>query len=212
MAGLTGGRKKRLVLDIGASAIRLAELAQTKAGFQLVKYHQREFNSDPAQDEEERKALKQKAQPLGGQGPHAEDDLGAGPVGVHAADRCRRCRNHRSSAMKSSSIPDQIAMDYQIRGTEAGGYVMMAAIKVTCSIADRHPPGVSQDQHIARQPLAAYNWLKYWGNSKFVGVRRPHRHWRATTDIVIEWRGSSASRPLNSAVTTLHSPSRRLSA
>ena len=57
MAGMTGGRNKRLVLDIGASAIRLAELARTKTGHQLVKYYQREFNSDPALDEEERKEL-----------------------------------------------------------------------------------------------------------------------------------------------------------
>ena len=47
-------KKKRLVLDVGASAIRLCELTPTKEGYQLTKYFQRETLFDPALDEEEK--------------------------------------------------------------------------------------------------------------------------------------------------------------
>ena len=55
------GRKKRLVLDIGTSAVRLCELSKTKTGYQLARYVQREFDSDPALGEEQRKALRVQA-------------------------------------------------------------------------------------------------------------------------------------------------------
>jgi Tfp pilus assembly PilM family ATPase len=61
MAKLMPGRKKRLILDIGTSAIRVCELAQTKTGYQLTKYYQREFNSDPNLDDETRRNLRFKA-------------------------------------------------------------------------------------------------------------------------------------------------------
>ena len=51
MANFSRARKKRLVLDIGTSAIRLCEIAPTKTGYQLARYVQKEFNSDPALDD-----------------------------------------------------------------------------------------------------------------------------------------------------------------
>ncbi len=54
MALIKRGRTKRLVLDIGSSAIRICELAPTKAGFQLIRYYQRDLNIDPAMEEEDK--------------------------------------------------------------------------------------------------------------------------------------------------------------
>ncbi|MBX3180250.1 MAG: type IV pilus assembly protein PilM, partial [Candidatus Hydrogenedentes bacterium] len=214
MAGLTGGRKKRLVLDIGASAIRLAELAQTKAGFQLVKYHQREFNSDPAQDEEERKALKQKA--LAELLKEAKVRTRKTIFGVPGQSVFTRSRSlppvpeYKVSQIVryeiQQQIPfslDQIAMDYQILGrTEAGGYdVMMAAIKV--DVVDKLIDILQASRKTIDiadvNPLAAYNWLKYTGefgnSSECVALIDIGA---ATTDIVIEREGQFRfTRPLN---------------
>ena len=63
MARFRHGRvKRRLVLDIGSSAIRLCELSVTKTGYQLSKYYQRNVLNDPALDDEAKR--KQRAEAL----------------------------------------------------------------------------------------------------------------------------------------------------
>ena len=214
MAGLTGGKKKRLVLDIGASAIRLAELAQTKAGYQLVKYHQREFNSDPALDEEERKATKQKA--LAELLKEAKVRTRKAIFGVPGQSVFTRSRSlppvpeYKVSQIVryeiQQQIPfslDQIAMDYQILGrTEAGGYdVMMAAIKV--DVVDKLIDILQASRRTIDiadvNPLAAYNWLKHTGEFGDAGECVALIDiGAATTDIVIEREGQFRfTRPLN---------------
>lgn len=214
MAGLTGGKKKRLVLDIGASAIRLAELAQTKAGYQLVKYHQREFNSDPALDEEERKATKQKA--LAELLKEAKVRTRKTIFGVPGQSVFTRSRSlppvpeYKVSQIVryeiQQQIPfslDQIAMDYQILGrTDAGGYdVMMAAIKV--DVVDKLIEILQASRRVIDvadvNPLAAYNWLKHTGEFGGAGdCVALVDIGAATTDIVIEREGQFRfTRPLN---------------
>ncbi|NJL73165.1 MAG: pilus assembly protein PilM [Candidatus Competibacteraceae bacterium] len=61
MASLLPSRKKRLILDIGSSAIRVCELARTKNGYQLTKYYQQEYSSDPGLDELGVRAARAKA-------------------------------------------------------------------------------------------------------------------------------------------------------
>lgn len=214
MAGITGGRHKRLVLDIGASAIRLAELSQTKTGHQLVKYYQREFNSDPALDEEERKAIKQKA--LAELLKETKVRTRKTIFGVPGQSVFTRSRTlppvpeYKVSQIVryeiQQQIPfslDQIAMDYQILGrTEAGGYdVMMAAIKV--DVVDKLIEILTPSRRVIDvadvNPLAAYNWLKHtgeFGNSgECVALIDMGA---ATTDIVIEREGQFRfTRPLN---------------
>lgn len=46
--------KKRLVIDVGTSAVRVCELAKTKTGYEISKYVQREYNSDPSLEEQAR--------------------------------------------------------------------------------------------------------------------------------------------------------------
>lgn len=214
MAGITGGRSKRLVLDIGASAIRLAELAQTKTGHQLVKYHQREFNSDPALDEEERKAIKQKA--LAELLKETKVRTRKTIFGVPGQSVFTRSRTlppvpeYKVSQIVryeiQQQIPfslDQIAMDYQILGrTEAGGYdVMMAAIKV--DVVDKLIEILAPSRRVIDvadvNPLAAYNWLKHTGEFGGAGECVALIDMgAATTDIVIEREGQFRfTRPLN---------------
>ena len=214
MAGITGGRSKRLVLDIGASAIRLAELAQTKTGHQLVKYYQREFNSDPALDEEERKAIKQKA--LAELLKEAKVRTRKTIFGVPGQSVFTRSRTlppvpeYKVSQIVryeiQQQIPfslDQIAMDYQILGrTEAGGYdVMMAAIKV--DVVDKLVEILAPSRRVIDvadvNPLAAYNWLKHTGEFGSAGECVALIDMgAATTDIVIEREGQFRfTRPLN---------------
>lgn len=214
MAGITGGRNKRLVLDIGASAIRLAELAQTKTGHQLVKYYQREFNSDPALDEEERKAIKQKA--LAELLKETKVRTRKTIFGVPGQSVFTRSRTlppvpeYKVSQIVryeiQQQIPfslDQIAMDYQILGrTEAGGYdVMMAAIKV--DVVDKLIEILQPSRRVIDvadvNPLAAYNWLKHTGEFGSAGECVALIDMgAATTDIVIEREGQFRfTRPLN---------------
>ena len=214
MAGMTGGPKKRLVLDIGASAIRLAELAPTKTGHQLVKYYQREFNSDPALDESERKAIREKA--LADLLKESKVRTRKAIFGVPGQSVFTRSRalppvpEYKVSQIVryeiQQQIPfslDQIAMDYQILGrTEAGGYeVMMAAIKV--DVVDKLVEVLQSSRRnidVADvNPLAAYNWLKHTGefgdSGECVALIDMGA---ATTDIVIEREGQFRfTRPLN---------------
>jgi type IV pilus assembly protein PilM len=203
-----------LVLDIGASAIRLAELAQTKTGHQLVKYYQREFNSDPALDEEERKAIKQKA--LAELLKETKVRTRKTIFGVPGQSVFTRSRTlppvpeYKVSQIVryeiQQQIPfslDQIAMDYQILGrTEAGGYdVMMAAIKV--DVVDKLVEILQPSRRVIDvadvNPLAAYNWLKHTGEFGSAGECVALIDMgAATTDIVIEREGQFRfTRPLN---------------
>ena len=58
MAKVKRSRSKRLVLDVGSSAVRLCELSSTKTGYQLTKYYHREFPIEPAMDEEKQREVR----------------------------------------------------------------------------------------------------------------------------------------------------------
>ena len=67
MAKLKRGKSsKKLVLDLGSSAVRLCELTPTKTGYQLTKYYHREFPIDPSMEEDaQREARKAAAKSRG---------------------------------------------------------------------------------------------------------------------------------------------------
>lgn len=178
MALLKRGRSKRLILDIGTSAIRLCELSQTKAGYQLTKYYQRELGIDPSMPEEEKVERRQQVLDalLKEAKIRAKKTITAVP-GQSVFTRNRPLPPVPEYKVTQivryeiqQQIPfslDQIALDYQVlHRTEAGGYdVMMAAIKVDV---------VEKGLHIVEKakrsidvvdvaPLAAYNWLKHTG-------------------------------------------------
>lgn len=171
-------RAKRLVLDIGTSAIRLAELSPTKEGYQLSRYYQRELNIDPAMDEEDKAERRREIL----QQLLKEAKIRSRRTVVAVPGQSVFTRNRPLPPVPEykvtqivryeiqQQIPfslDQIALDYQVLGrTEAGGYdVMMAAIKVDV---------VEKQLEILRKvkrsidivdvaPIAAYNWLKQTG-------------------------------------------------
>ena len=174
MASLLPSRKKRLILDIGSSAIRVCELARTKTGYQLTKYYQQEYSSDPGLDELGVRTARAKAleEVLKRSKIRHRKTVFAVP-GQSVFTRTRALPpvpeykvNQIVKYEIQQQIPfslDQIAMDYQVLSrTDAGGYeVMMAAIKV--EVVDKHIDII----HSARRgidtvdvgPLAAYNWL-----------------------------------------------------
>ncbi len=171
-------RAKRLVLDIGTSAIRLAELSPTKEGYQLSRYYQRELNIDPAMDDEDKAERRRDIL----QQLLKEAKIRSRRTVVAVPGQSVFTRNRPLPPVPEykvtqivryeiqQQIPfalDQIALDYQVLGrTEAGGYdVMMAAIKVDV---------VEKQLEILRKvkrsidivdvaPIAAYNWLKQTG-------------------------------------------------
>lgn len=184
-----GRRSKRLVLDIGTSAIRLCELAPTKAGYQLVKYHQRELNIDPAMDEEDKaerrkevlqellKETKTRARKTILAVPGQSVFTRNRPLPPVPEFKVTQIVRYEIQQQIPFSL-DQIALDYQVLDrTEAGGYdVMMAAIKVDV---------VEKQLEILRKvkrsidvvdvaPIAAYNWLRHTGefgeDGKCVGL------------------------------------------
>ena len=214
MARLLQGRKKRLILDIGASAIRLCELAQTKTGYQLTKFYQKEYNSDPALEEEIRRNLRRNAlqELLKEAKSRTKRTLFAVP-GQSVFTRTRALPpvpDYKVTQIVKYEIQqqipfalDQIAMDYQILDrTEAGGYdVMMAAIKV--DVVDKHIDILQSAKRsvdvVDVCPFAAYNWLKHTGEFGDQGECVALIDMgAATTDIVIE-RGNQFrfTRPLN---------------
>lgn len=208
------GRKKRLVLDIGTSAVRLCELSKTKTGYQLARYVQREFDSDPALGEEQRKALRiQALKDVLKEAKTRQTKTVFGVPGQSVFTRSRTLPpvpefkvNQIVKYEIQQQIPfglDQIAMDYQILSrNELGGYeVMMAAIKV--DVVEKHlellkaaKRGVST---VDVSPLASYNWLKHTGNFGSQGECVALIDMGATTtDIVIERAGQFRfTRPLN---------------
>ena len=202
MALLKRGRKKRLILDIGTSAIRLCELAQTKSGYQLVKYYQQEYNSDPAIEEDARKELRKQAlrELLKQSKIRTRKTIFAVP-GQSVFTRTRALPpvpeykvNQIVKYEIQQQIPfalDQIAMSYQmLNRTEAGGYeVLMAAIKV--DVVEKHLEVLDSVKRVVDvvdvSPLAAYNWLKHTGEFGDQGECVALIDIGATTtDIVIE--------------------------
>ncbi len=214
MAKLMQGRKKRLVLDIGSSAIRLCELAQTKTGYQLTKYFQKEFNADPSLDEEARRGAKRKAitELIKESKVRARKAI-FGVPGQSVFTRSRALPpvpeykvNQIVRYEIQQQIPfglDQIAMDYQVlERTDAGGYeVMMAAIKV--EVVDKHVDLIHEAKRsidtVDVCPLAAYNWLKHTGEFGDTGECVALIDMGAsTTDIIIERDNQFRfTRPLN---------------
>lgn len=176
MANLWSGLKKRLVLDIGTSAVRLCELSKTKTGFEVTNYVQREYNSDPTLEESFRHELRTNAiREVLKQAKARKRSVILGVPGQSVFTRCRALPpvpEYKVSQIVryeiQQQIPfglDQIAMDYQVLGqTEQGGFdVMMAAIKV--DVVEKHleilKPFKYPVSTVDVLPLAAYNWLKY---------------------------------------------------
>jgi type IV pilus assembly protein PilM len=208
------GRGKRLVLDIGTSAIRLCELAQTKAGYQLTKYHQQEYNSDPALSEEERRAARLQAlQTLLKESKVSTKKVVFGVPGQSVFTRTRTLPPVPEYKVAQivryeiqQQIPfslDQIALDYQVlERTDTGGYeVMMAAIKT--DVVDKHIEVLKAAKRSVASvdvcPLASYNWLKRAGEFGDGGDCVALIDIGATTtDIVVEREGKFRfTRPLN---------------
>lgn len=178
MAWMNRGRTKRLVLDIGTSAIRLCELSPTKTGFQLTKYYQRELGFDPSVDEETRIAHREEVL----QALLKEAKVRTKKTIIAVPGQSVFTRNRPLPPVPEykvtqivkyeiqQQIPfslDQIALDYQVLDrTEAGGYdVMMAAIKV--DVVEKQLEVLARTKRqidvVDVAPLAAYNWLMHSG-------------------------------------------------
>ncbi len=206
---------KRLVLDIGSSAIRLCELSQTKTGYQLTRYLQRDVLIEPGVDQVERTALRAEAlRSLLKEAKVRRHKCVFGVPGQSVFVRNRQLPpvpEHKLTQIVryevQQQIPfalDQIALDYAVLDrTEAGGYeVMMAAIKV--DVVEKHLDVLRQAKVAVEIvdicPMAAYNWLKHTGEFGDQGecVALVDLG-AATTDIVIE-RGNKLrfTRSLNS--------------
>jgi len=214
MAKRRRGGTRRLILDIGSSAIRLCELSQTKAGYQLTKYYQREVLNDPSLDDEQKQQQRRDA--LTALLKEAKTRRRKTILAVPGRSVFTRPRalppvpEYKVTQIVryeiQQQIPfalDQIALDYQVlQRTEAGGYdVLMAAIKV--DVIDKHL-AVLEDARCRIDavdvcPFALYNWLKHAGEfgaeGECVAVLDMGA---ATTDIVIERDKQFAfTRPLN---------------
>ncbi|MBI4557399.1 MAG: type IV pilus assembly protein PilM [Candidatus Hydrogenedentes bacterium] len=202
MAKLKHSRAKRLILDIGNSAIRLCELSPTKTGYQLTKYYQRETSIDPASDEEAKREIRRETLKslLKDAKVRTKRSLFAVP-GQSVFTRTRALPPVPEYKVTQivryeiqQQIPfslDQIALDYQVLNrTEAGGYeVLMAAIKVDV-VEKRLETLRDVKRHIDTvdvAPLAAYNWLKHTGEFGDQGECVAMIDLGAsTTDLVIE--------------------------
>lgn len=214
MARLWSGQKKRLVLDIGASAVRLCELSKAKTGYVVTKYIQREYNSDPSLEGTQRNDLCAVAlREVLKEAKLRTKKVILGVPGQSVFTRCRALPpvpEYKVSQIVryeiQQQIPfglDQIAMDYQVLGqTEQGGFdVMMAAIKV--DVVEKHlevlKPFKKSIATVDVLPLAAYNWLKHQHQFGDQGdCVAMIDLGAATTNIVIE-RGNQFrfTRPLN---------------
>lgn len=214
MAKIRRSRAKRLVLDIGSSSIRLCELSQTKAGFQLNKYYQREVLCDPAEDEEKKRQARVAA--IKALIKEARVRTRKTILSVPGRSVFTRARTlppvpeYKVSQIVGyeirQQIPfplEQIALDYQILNrTESGSYdVMMAAIKV--DVVEKHLEVLKETKSaidvVDVSPFAAYNWLKHTGEFGTDGECVALLDLGAgTTEIVIE-RGNQFrfTRPLN---------------
>lgn len=207
MATLKRRGSRRIVLDMGSSAIRLCELTPTKAGFQLTRYIQREIPVEPDMDDDTKRSVRvntlkellkeAKINPRGKKVVFAM-------AGQSVFTRTRALPpvpEHKLTQIVQyeirQQIPfslDQIALDFQVLNrTDAGGYeVLMAAIKVDVvdkqlSILREVIKGVDT---VDVGPLSAYNWLKH--NGQFGAAEECVALLdlgASTTDIVIEREG-----------------------
>ena len=206
MASLKGPRlQRRLVLDIGSSAVRVCELTKTKTGFQLTKYLQRELDLPPSTPEPDRAA--RVSEVLNDLLKEAKIRARKTVFGVPGQSVFTRTRalppvpEHKVPQIVryeiQQQIPfslDQIALGYQVLArTEAGGYdVLMAAIKV--DVVDKRLDIIKTAKRsvgiVDVCPIAAYNWLKTTGEFGAHGECVALIDLGAsTTDIVIEREG-----------------------
>ncbi len=197
--------KKRVVLDIGSSAVRFCELSKTKTGLQVTRFVQREFDADPALDEEKRRELRTKTvQEVIKEARAKRGKLVLAVPGQSVFTRSRTLPpvpEYRVNQIVryeiQQQIPfglDQIAMDYQVLGrSEQGGYdVLMAAIKV--DVVDKHLENIAPLKRsvawVDIVPMAAYNWMRQAGefgsSSECVALLNIGA---STTDLVIERNG-----------------------
>jgi type IV pilus assembly protein PilM len=214
MAKIRRGRAKRLVLDIGSSSVRLCELTQTKAGYQLTKYYQRDLSCDPAQDEETRR--KARIATIKALVKEARVRTRKTIISVPGRSVFTRARTlppvpeYKVSQIVGyeirQQIPfplEQIALDYQILNrTESGSYdVMMAAIKV--DVVEKHLDILRETKStidvVDVSPFAAYNWLKHTGEFGADGECVALLDLGATTTEIVIERGNQFrfTRPLN---------------
>ncbi|MFA6243481.1 MAG: type IV pilus assembly protein PilM [Candidatus Hydrogenedentales bacterium] len=202
MAKVRRGRARRLILDIGTSAVRLCELTQSKAGFQLTKYYHREFGIDPSMDDDAQRQVRQEVlKTLLKDAKVRHNKVVFGVPGQSVFTRTRALPPVPEYKVTQivryeiqQQIPfslDQIAFDYQVlKRTEAGGYdVLMAAIKV--DVVDKRLEIIKDIKKridiVDVCPLAAYNWLKSTGEFGEQGECVALIDLgAATTDIVIE--------------------------
>jgi type IV pilus assembly protein PilM len=176
MAKLKRSKSKKLILDLGSSAVRLCELTPTKTGYQLTKYYQREFPIDPSMEEDaQREARKTTILGLLKEAKVRAKKTIFGVPGQSVFTRTRTLPPVPEYKVTQivryeiqQQIPfqlDQIAYDYQVlQRTEAGGYdVLMAAIKV--DVVEKRLETIKDIKRrvdtVDVCPLAAYNWLKF---------------------------------------------------
>ena len=170
---------KKLVLDIGTSAVRLCELTQSKAGLQLTKYYQRDFHIDPAMDDVDKQ--ERRGEVLAALLKEAKVRARKTIVAVPGQSVFTRNRplppvpEHKVTQIVRYEIQQQIpfslneiALDYQVLDrTEVGGYdVMMAAIKV--DVVEKQLDILNKVKRavdtVDVSPMAAYNWLIHTGD------------------------------------------------
>lgn len=170
--------KKRVVIEIGTSAVRLCEFKKTKSGLQLIKYFEKPVMNDFRMEEEERKEVRRKAvADLLKQAKVKTRKLMVAVPGQSVFVRIRSLPPVSERKVDQivryeiqQQIPfdlRQIAIDYQILDhPEGGGYeVLMVAIKT--DVVDKHlsiMEGLKlQPDIIDVIPFASYSWLKYNG-------------------------------------------------
>ncbi len=198
-------KARKLILDLGSSAIRLCELTQTKAGYQLTKYYQRDVPFNTELDDDARKQFRTDL--LKGLLKEAKVGYRKSVLAVTGQSVFSRTRalppvpDYKLTQIVryeiQQQIPfalDQIALDFQVLNrTEAGGYdVLMAAIKV--DVVEKQLDVLKdikrQIDTVDVSPLAAYNWLKHSGEfgeeEECVALLDMGA---ATTDIVVESGG-----------------------
>ncbi len=170
--------KKRVVIEIGTSAVRLCEFKKTKSGLQLIKYFEKPIMNDFRMEEEERKEVRKKAvADLLKQAKVKTRKLMLAVPGQSVFVRIRSLPPVAERKVDQivryeiqQQIPfdlRQIAIDYQILDhPEGGGYeVLMVAIKT--DVVDKHLSILEglklQPDIIDVIPFASYSWLKYNG-------------------------------------------------
>ncbi len=170
--------KKRVVIEIGTSAVRLCELKKTKTGLQLMKYFEKPVLNDFRLDEEERKNERKKAvAELLKQAKVKTKNVMVAVPGQSVFVRVRSLPPVSERKVDQivryeiqQQIPfdlRQIAIDYQILDhPEGGGYeVLMAAIKT--DVVDKYLSVLEglklKPDIIDVIPFASYSWLKYIG-------------------------------------------------